>query len=333
MRALLFAEGGPGVGLGHLRRCAALADGMKRRGWSCSFLAADSVVRGWLADAGQELADARPAAAGRIPDTGAACDVLIVDSYEVPNEEIARRARGFGAAVLVFDDRFDRHSAADIILNAGVLSPGLEWPGRPGLEHLLGPSYHPLPSEFLPAAGDREIRATVGKVLVTLGGAAPRDAYERVLAAVLRTYPGASVDCVVGPFSTELPAPGARVSVVRAPRSLGPLMRDCDLAVAASGQTLYELASTGTPTVAVGLAANQRENLLGMEKAGCILSAGALSDDGAAELLTRRLAEAADPGVRRRLSDAGRRLVDGRGAERVADALAALVRRKKGAAR
>jgi spore coat polysaccharide biosynthesis predicted glycosyltransferase SpsG len=331
MKALFFAEGGPGVGLGHLRRCAALAEGMERAGWECRFLARDAAAADWLGRRGLALAPSSPASAGRLPDADYACDAFIVDSYAATNEEIVAKAKDASGIVLAFDDHMNRHLCADVVLNAGVLAPELDWPGR--VERLLGPRYQPLADDCRPPATARPVRPLVSRVLVTLGGSGRAAELERVVAAVRRVLPGSAVSCVVGPFAEEPArlADDPSVALVRAPESLVPLMRDCDLAVAASGQTLFELAATGTPTVCFAVAENQRENLRGMERAGCVLSAGGAADPDFESVLSDRLAQAVAPAVRRRLAAAGPRLVDGRGADRVAEALASLLSRRRAA--
>ncbi len=331
MNALFFAEGGPAFGLGHLRRCAALADAMTARGWECRFLARDAAAGAWLAERGRTLAPSQPPLSGRLPDADYSCDAFVVDSYEATNEEIASKAKGSSGIILAFDDHMNRHPVADIVLNAGALAPEQAWPGR--IERLLGPAYHPLCAEYLPVSGPREIRARVTRVLVTLGGSGKAALFKRVVSTVRLALPDAAIDCVVGPFAEEPLglASDARVNLVHSPRSLKPLMLDCDLAVAASGQTLFELAATGTPAVAACLADNQDPNLRAMARKGAALSAGAVADAGFERELAARLAQAADPDVRRGLSDAGRALIDGRGGARVEAALSSLLAKRRAA--
>ena len=52
------------------------------------------------------------------------------------------------------------------------------------------------------------------------------------------------------------------------------IMSDSDIVVSAGGQTLYELARVGVPTVAVGIAENQLHNIKCWSKAGFIKYAG-----------------------------------------------------------
>jgi spore coat polysaccharide biosynthesis predicted glycosyltransferase SpsG len=329
MRALFFAEGGLGIGLGHLRRCTALADAMTRRGWDCRFLARETIASSWLSERGQKLAESPPPLSGRLPEADYSCDAFVVDSYEVSNKDISDKTKGSAEIVLAFDDHMNRHPAADIVLNTGVFAPQQDWPGQ--VERLLGPSYHPLPSDYLPLPKRREINTSISRVLVTLGGSGNAALFERIILALRQALPDAAIEGVVGPFAEEPlglkndPA----TTLNHSPRSLKPLMLKCDLAVASSGQTLLELSATGTPTVAISLADNQRQNLLGMERTGAVLSAGATEDAGFEQTLIERLVQAQNPDTRQKLSELGRALVDGQGAARIEAALTRLLAKKK----
>jgi spore coat polysaccharide biosynthesis predicted glycosyltransferase SpsG len=103
-------------------------------------------------------------------------------------------------------------------------------------------------------------------------------------------------------------------------------MREVDLAVCGGGVTLYECLAAGAPVVGACLAENQRHNLETLHRAGAIVHAvGALE--------TALSAVARDAGQRAAMRAMGRRIVDGRGAERVAAelerALAARLQRRR----
>ena len=63
-------------------------------------------------------------------------------------------------------------------------------------------------------------------------------------------------------------------------------MGQVDLAVSAAGQTLYELAQMGVPTIAIQVADNQKDNIEGWLKAGFIHFAGEWDDAKLVENLT-----------------------------------------------
>ena len=99
-------------------------------------------------------------------------------------------------------------------------------------------------------------------------------------------------------------------------------MLQADLAVSAAGQTLYELAHVGCPVVAVRMAENQEGQMRAFAAAGTLLPGGSVEKDadfsGVRATVGRLLA---DPAARAAMSAAGRRMVDGGGARRVAEAI------------
>jgi spore coat polysaccharide biosynthesis predicted glycosyltransferase SpsG len=134
----------------------------------------------------------------------------------------------------------------------------------------------------------------------------------------------------VGPYFSgreRLAAPRRHeVTLLDAPASLVEAMRAADLAVSAAGTTLYALARLGVPTVALGIAGNQRGGLAALEESGVVRVAGHAGDPqlpDAAAAAVRDLV--ADAPARRALAARAGSLLDGQGARRVAAAVAALL--------
>jgi spore coat polysaccharide biosynthesis predicted glycosyltransferase SpsG len=147
---------------------------------------------------------------------------------------------------------------------------------------------------------------------------------------LLGRLPGAfSITAILGPFFTrqkdlEAPARASRrpVRLVQAPESVAGLMSEADLAVSAGGQTLYELAATGCPAIAISVAENQDVPLAALEDAGCVRVAGRMADGDVLMRLQGLLrALIGDAESRFAMSMAGQRLVDGNGVARVLEAL------------
>ena len=96
-------------------------------------------------------------------------------------------------------------------------------------------------------------------------------------------------------------------------------MREADMAIAGGGQTLYELAATGTPTIAVQLFDNQASSVAGLVELGAVLDGGRFDGTKSLRAMTSRVHELMrDAELRRSCSRQGQAVVDGRGAERVA---------------
>jgi spore coat polysaccharide biosynthesis predicted glycosyltransferase SpsG len=155
------------------------------------------------------------------------------------------------------------------------------------------------------------------KVVLVTTGASDIEGVGSTLAGDLAArLPGAAVRLVVGPWGSDRVPDD--VEPISTTDGLGPHLADADLVVTAGGVTLLEALVLARPTVAVVLAENQRVPAEGAAAAGAVL----LSDVADAPAVAAALAHSAHQ--RQDLSDAARRLVDGRGARRVAENVLAL---------
>jgi UDP-2,4-diacetamido-2,4,6-trideoxy-beta-L-altropyranose hydrolase len=322
------------IGFGHLRRCLTLAGELRRAGGAASSISfwidSDPAAVAVAAAAGFDahlISGSEPDATAARLEAGDVA-ALVVDSYAVAPASFSAWRRRVGALVAV-DDLADRDLDVDMVVNGSPYAAQLRYRTAAGAQLLLGPRYALLRPHFrdLPA---HHAAASVARVLVTLGGADPQSSTPAVVEAVQRALPEAALDVVVGPLFGPMPdldrqAAGdrARLRIHRDLDDLSALMSSVELAVSGGGQTLYELAATGVPTVALCLADNQEPNIAALAGVS-LLSAGRLAESAADRFRSveegcRQLA--ADPALRERMSDAGRSLIDGRGAARVADAI------------
>lgn len=308
LRVTFVSEAGSGVGLGHLRRCEALATVFRSRGVAVRFvIAGDAGIAGpgvarvdWTRDPRR----ARAALATR------RTDVVVVDSY-LAGAGLLESLHTLAACVVAVDDLADRPLPAQLIVNGAYHASRLAYRGRPDTVVLLGPDYALLD----PAFGEppqRSPRDEVRRVLVTLGGDPLVFGADAAVRAVRRAAPAAAIDLVLGPGAPAVAGAGERVMVHRGLDSLRRLMLEADLAVTGGGMTLYECLATGTPVVGMCLADNQRPNIDELGGAGLILKG-----EPSLEAVLGRLA--GDPSLRRAMSARGRQVVDGRGAARVVD--------------
>ncbi|MDP8298861.1 MAG: glycosyltransferase, partial [Candidatus Tantalella remota] len=92
------------------------------------------------------------------------------------------------------------------------------------------------------------------------------------------------------------------------------LMFDADICISAGGQTLYELARVGVPTVCVCFADNQRNNIKGLVDGGFLEYVGDVTDDDIVVKVERGINILENMETRKERSLAGRSLVPGNGA-------------------
>ena len=103
------------------------------------------------------------------------------------------------------------------------------------------------------------------------------------------------------------------------------VMLESDVAISAGGQTLYELARVGVPTIGICVAENQLGNLKGWGKAGFLEYAGWYKKSDLMKELKRSLEYLEDASVRKSKSKAGKEFIDGKGGFRVIDEIGTLL--------
>jgi len=312
LRVTILTEAGHGPGLGHVRRCVALGRAAVALGADVRVLVAGELPSDPSRDEGLRLepcdwiktADAGFAALDHTP-----ADVVVVDSYAV-GDAMLTRLGARGPYVVLIDDLADRPTPVDVVVNGGFHAPRLTYHGKPNTTYLLGPRYVLLDSAFAepPSRGPA---GAVRRVLITLGGDAPRELFETAIDVMGRVSGDTQLHVVVGPFTTWSAPDHDQVRVHRGVSSLRALMLTADLAITAGGMTLYECLASCVPIVALAIADNQRPNIASLSAAGLLLDGGP-----SLETAIRRLVDDAD--LRGTMSRRGRDIVDGAGARRVA---------------
>jgi spore coat polysaccharide biosynthesis predicted glycosyltransferase SpsG len=305
---LLVADAGEAVGLGHLSRLGAIADGLRELG-----LEPDCLGHG--AQLPVEHAGSRwePADRAKVVAEAAGREIVVVDSYLLGGDALARIAAGSRLAAT--HDGGDPPAAAELLI-----APAL--PARPhragGPRWLAGMRYAALAHGYwrLEPAGPAE---RVERILVTTGGGDPGGFASRLAAAAARAIPDARTTLVAGPQADSESPPG----VERAgpfPSLLDPL-READLVVCAGGHTMLEACAAGTPRLVAVLADNQEPGVAELERLGAVSRIDPTRPD---EVAAAVRALGADREARAQMARAGTSAVDGRGALRVAESIARL---------
>ena len=242
------------------------------------------------------------------PAAAAGADVTVVDSYRWRADD--RRVFGEGP-VVALDDLY-RDLDVQLVVDP---SPGAEARRhRRAVRVLAGPSYAllSLPSDRM-AAG----RGRARTVLVTTGAADAAGVGREIAAGLRAADPDVRIRLVIGPWGAADVPRG--VEAVHSPQSLVDEIRNADVVVTAAGVTLLESLALGRATVTVVLSENQRRAAVGAADAG----AAVLAD--VEDVVDRTIGVMADPSMRARLRAAGPVLVDGRGPQRVAEAVRDLI--------
>jgi UDP-2,4-diacetamido-2,4,6-trideoxy-beta-L-altropyranose hydrolase len=357
MTVALRADASAEIGFGHLKRCLSLAHALRAAGAQPVLvvrdLGADAAAR--VRDEGFDAIrlpepDAPAPVGGRPPydrwagvpealDAAQTADALrglkparvIVDQYAFGADWHRAVAAASGAPVAAIDDLADRRLDVDVVVDPNFSDDAAaKWAAYVpcGADVLAGPAHALLGPAY--ADGPRWRPSTVVRSIgVFLGGTDAAGRSVDALHAIAATGFDGEVEVVSTRANPALDA--LRAAIAARPRTrltleapdLAAFFARHDLQIGAGGGATWERCCVGAPTLALLVADNQRPVLHPLERLGAVRfvdATGPGRTDAIADALRPLLHDAA---LRASLSAAGRRLVDGLGAARVARRLLA----------
>ena len=349
MRVLIRADASPTIGSGHIARCLTLARVLRKQGshvaFACRQLPGHRLdarsAEGFETFALPEFypgEDPQQAIESMLPwqadidaldlllEDHAQFDWIIADHYGL-DHHWQTASRRWAPRIAAVDDLATRRYSVDLLLNQNL--SGLSENYTPllpeGCRTLLGPRYAMLREEFdCPAI---EIKPEARRVLVNFGGFdAAMQTHHAMLA--LADFTELEVDFVAG---VDNPA-WAQMQALAQTRPNWRLhsfvsdfhqrMTEADLFIGAGGGTSWERAALGLPTICIAVSNNQQVNGEVMAAAGAHVFMGAREQVSVTQLRDAIGFVAGNVYLRQSLAERSRQMVDGRGALRVAAALA-----------
>jgi len=345
------------MGAGHVMRCLTLADMLKQLGHNCTFISRQQP--GELTELikqrqhavyalpecaepnDQSLAHSNWLKGGQKRDAEESADVLqavdpdwlVVDHYGI-DKAWEQTARQHVKRILVIDDLADREHDCDILLdqNLGQTRAIYQTLIPESCTVLAGTDYTLLRPEFIDyrerSLEYRQKQKQINRLMITMGGVDKDNYTEKALTALASSQLPDNTDVLVvlgnsAPWlsNIEEQAKMSRLNVKLATniQNMAERMANTDLAIGAAGSTSWERCCLGLPSIMCVIADNQR------------VVANALSSEGAAILasgadVTQSIQQQIDQLLQNadrltELSHAAAKLVDGKGTDRVVEAM------------
>lgn len=336
---LIRCNAGPSVGLGHLTRCRALAQTLAERGEDCVMVGPpveyakggdNEIFREWI-EIGEWKSSAEDAHNFLALARERRATVAVLDDYRV-DEVYQLHLQEYGIRWLQFDGTARAPIWAEWILNSSPTANPEDYQKvkrNPQAKSLLGPRYAILRSEF----NEIEVRTcgrAVQRVLITFGGGDDRGAIEFVLASLVNNTETPIEFLVISgkanPRNSDLirwvkTQRADRVRVEIDPPNVARLFASCDLAIMGGGSSVFEVACCQIPMILIAIAENQIANGAAWGKLGAAIFLGDLSNTNKSSLLRSFNSLYESSHARAELCATARSVCDGRGTERVADAI------------
>ena len=258
-------------------------------------------------------------------------DILLVDSYFLNSDYLMKMKSLFRIAV--FDDMFAEKFPADIVINYNLYFEKYNYAERyagTNTKLLLGSKYVPLRKEFLnvkPAVNEE-----INTILLICGGGDKYHILPELVRRICFTEKGRKYKFLViaGGLNKDVEELKTyeknlkNVKVYQNVKSMVSVMQQADMVISAASTVLYECCRMQLPTIFFTMADNQEDDVEAFADSGIMKYAGDIRKNrtGTIAAIMEMLEEVtSDETVRRNLIERMRKVVDGKGAWRIAKAI------------
>lgn len=326
------------IGTGHVMRCLSIAKALQKFGEQILFITADNRGDILIRQAGFNSIclncdwtdmDSELNMLKSIMRKNEPC-LMLIDDYYV-TEKYFRELSNITRLAYI-DDMNSACWDVDYLINYNIFASVFDYSQYEGKKTrlLLGPQYAPLREEFQNVC-QRQIGDRIENVLVSAGGADPEKITEKILEVICKddTFSKIKFHFIAGALNP-------RIELIKSvsetldnvvlhinEQHMAELMQACDIALSASGTTLYELCACGLPTITYTLADNQLVAADEFQKQGIMINAGdCRRNPQFFDILKCHLLDIIrDSKKRRNMSRRMRLCVDGNGSSRLAERL------------
>ena len=320
MKVSIITEGFQNTGYGHITRCLSLLQAFESRNiFPTLYINGDENAKTFLPTGNFKILN-WPSNPTLLVAEIKNSDVIIIDSY-LAGKDFYENLSKHGKVSLFIDDTLRIDYPPAIVLNGTINAETFPYKNKNGTDYLLGSKFIPLRKEFWNAPS-RKHNQILTSVLITFGGQDNKNLTPATLSSLAEAFPDLKKNVVIGSgFKNQsdiekLADENTKLHFSPDASGMRELMLSSDVTISAAGQTLYELAATGSPTIAIAVADNQRSNILEWKKKGFIIDPIFSSDVNFLRKTIEQLESLKSISLRKKSGNAGRENVDGQGSLR-----------------
>jgi len=321
------------IGYGHLMRTSVLAEELQSRGWPIIFLCNNDPSLLQLLEKKSFSYKILKNKAGSVRDQKDVTDILyespgnifIHDNYGITfNYE--RAVKPFTQLLVAFDDEANRGFLADIIINQNYGAESLQYTLKNKETKILaGSRYVLLRDEFI---SKRKMRGPkrIRELLLIFGGSDTQGMTFKMLKALNEAAfeRNLILNCTAGKNYkgfrkiSRLSRIHDHINLHLNVKSMPELMGKMDMAISASGSTVWELLYMGIPSLLIITAENQKMIARNLDKDGYAVNLGWYDKLSGPMIVKEVTTLILDQKKQDRFIRKGRKLIDGKGRARIA---------------
>lgn len=357
------ADGNAEIGAGHLMRCLTIADELKkavgdtdRVKFICGDEASGALVRAHGHEAAVLGTDYRsmeselplmktvicPESKDDQENNINKTDVILIDSYFVTDQYLEQMRR-LGRTILM-DDMQDRAFPVDAVVNYNAFADRRKYEklyARTETALFIGSDYIPIREQF--TGCNYTVRETVRDMFITTGGGDADNIAGKILARlngcseideIQNNARKLNYHLIIGQFNPNfekmkrLSERFPWIHIHANVQDMASLMKSCDIAVTAGGTTIYELAAIGVPFICFSYAKNQEQLTEYIDRNDIAGYGGRYHED--AQTVLENIERLSDDisrhvSIRNKCYLNERKLVDGKGAKRLAEEISSII--------
>lgn len=310
MKIVILTEGGKDAGFGHVARCSSIYQAFEHYNISPEFIVnGDESIKSIVPDIDVEIIDWQ--------NNSFKADIFVIDSYLADLTKYNEISKNSSLNVYV-DDNNRLNYPKGIVVNGTLDTSNMDYPEREDIIYLVGNEFIPLRKDFWDIQ-KLKINDSIENILITMGGNDLRNLTPKILELLDDNFPEVNKKVIIADsFKNTQEIESLKnkyVELIYSPDSYEIInaMSSVDLAISASGQTLYELACIGVPTIAVGIIDNQKNNIKNWINQGFIEYAGFWRDNNLLNNILDRINYLQDKKIRFDKRLLGIRAVNGKG--------------------
>jgi spore coat polysaccharide biosynthesis predicted glycosyltransferase SpsG/RimJ/RimL family protein N-acetyltransferase len=282
-------------GMGHFTRCHSIADAFWKRKIKCEFIVATDLPElkknenytykeiDWIKNSGQLLPALKCAS------------IVFVDSYHISQNIFTLLNETFRHLAFLDDENKTTYPRG-FVINGNLIADSLKYEPKENIKYLLGQNFQPLRKEFWEHE-KRGTKAELKDILITLGGTDSSSFINALAKEINSMFPGINLHILSNRTIPSIIENCTWYSNLTSLEMLR-LIKNCDLAISAAGQTTYELAATQTPGILVKLAENQSLNIESWCRNGYFEFAGSVNEEETIPNILMFIESHSDPGKR-----------------------------------